>query len=117
MITDTGIKKIAIAMGSGTIPTHVAIGTGSSTIVSGNTILDSESDRNAVSTYDVSSNNQTTYIADFSSNEISGTTLTEFGLFNDASGGQLWQRDVVGSVEFQGDRELQIQLTYRYSRA
>lgn len=117
MITDTGLNQIASAMGGDTIPSYIAIGTGSSTVVSGNTTLDMETDRNNVTTFDTATSKEVTYITDFSSSEISGTTLTEFGLFTLSSGGQIVDRQVIGSVQFAGDRELQIQMSHRYSRA
>jgi hypothetical protein len=43
---------------------------------------------------------------------MSGTDLTEFGLFDVASGtgfpGSVWQREGFGSVAFDGTNELQI---------
>jgi len=117
VLTDTGLNEISLVMGNGgTIPSHIAIGTGSSTVTSGDTALLSETDRNTISEYDTSITKEITYIADFGTGEMSGTTLTEFGLFNSASGAKLYQRVVIGSQIFDGTNELQIQMTHRYTQ-
>jgi hypothetical protein len=116
MITDTGLNLIAVAMGGGTIPSFIAIGTGSSTVASGNTALLTETDRNAITTTDTSVSREVTYITDLSSTELSGTNLKEFGLFTLVSGGQIIDRQVIGSVQFDGSVELQIQMTHKYVR-
>lgn len=120
MLVDDGIETIAGAMGgSGAIPTHMAIGTGSDTITAGDTTLLTESDRNALTSIDTSVAKDVTYVADYGSVEISGTALTEFGLFN-ASGtdtGSMFFREVVTADTFEGDRELQIQATLRFAKS
>ena len=117
MLTTASKEQVSNVMGGVTsaVPSYIAIGTGSQLMESGVTALVSETDRNALSQVDVSVNNEVTYIADFSANEISGTTLTEFGLFNASTGPTLYDYNVIGSVEFSGNRELQIQMTHRYS--
>ena len=51
-----------------------------------------------------------TFTADFASTQLSGTQISEFGLFT--SGGNLigstWQREAFGSIVFDGTNELQI---------
>ena len=118
MLVNDGVQTIAGAMGgSGTIPTHLAIGTGSDTILVTDTTLLTETDRNALTGYDTSVAKDVTYTADFGSVEISGTTLTEFGLFNAASAGSMFMREIVSAVAFEGDRELQIQATLRFAKS
>jgi len=117
-LVDDGIESIAAVMGgSGAIPTHIAIGTGSSTVVAGDTALTTETDRNAITSIDLTVAKDVTYIADYSATELSGTTLTEFGLFNAATAGSMYMREVIGSVAFAGDLELQIQLSLRFSQS
>ena len=117
MITNGGLDEISNVMGAqGTIPTHIAIGTGSSTTGSMQTALLTETDRNLLTDRDVSDAREVVYISDFSSLEMSGTTLREFGLFNAGSGGIMYERDVIGSVLFDGTNELQIQISHRYNR-
>lgn len=120
MLVDTGVQTIAGAMGgTGVIPSHMAIGTGSDTIAAGDTTLLTETDRNALTSTDTSVAKDVTYVADYGSVEISGTTLTEFGLFN-ASGtdlGSMFMREVITADTFEGDRELQIQATLRFAKS
>lgn len=117
MIVDNGLNEIAKLMtGSGIIPKFIAIGTGSATVTSGTFTLTTETDRNAISTYDVNSVGQVTFISDFSAGEISGTTLTEFGLFNASTGSGIYQKEVIGSQVFDGTNELQVQMQYRFER-
>lgn len=111
MITSAGLIETAKYMiGQSTRPTHIAIGTGSATVTSGATALTNESDRNLISEYSVIGP-EVTYISDWSAGEISGTTLYEFGLFNSASGASMYQKEVIGSIVFNGARELQIQIS------
>lgn len=96
------------------LPSHIAIGNGSSTVVSGNTALLSETDRNPITSYDTSTAGQVTLIANFSASEISGTILKEFGTFT--LGSVMLNREVLtGSVLFTGEEELQIQQTFKFS--
>ena len=114
-ITTICVEAVATIMGgSGTIPSHTAIGTGSSTETVGQSGLLTESDRNLNTSVDISVGSKVTWISDFSATEISGTTIQEIGLFNSAAGGDMFQRTVTGSIEFGGERELQIQITHNY---
>jgi len=120
MLVDDGIETIAGAMGDiGSIPTHIAIGTGSDTITAGDTTLLTETDRNALTELDTSVAKDVTYIADYGSVELSGTTLTEFGLFNQSGTdlGSMFTREVITGIAFEGDRELQIQATLRFAKS
>jgi len=118
VITNIGIQTIAGVVGSEVVqrPSFVAIGTGSSTVTVGDTTLLAETDRNAINTVDISVANNATFITDFSSTEISGTSMQEFGMFNAASAGSIINREVIEVIEFEGDRELQAQVTLRFSR-
>lgn len=116
VITDIGLIQTAGYM-AGTLqrPTHIAIGTGSATVTSGATALTTETERNTISEYSAIGD-AVTYIADWSAAEISGTSLTEFGLFNSASGASMYQKEVIGSIIFDGARELQIQITNQFAQ-
>ena len=118
MLTTLSKAQVALIMGgAGALPSYIAIGTGSATMISGATALVTETDRNALTETDVAVTNDVTYITDFSANEISGTILTEFGLFNANTGPTMYERVQIGSVTanaFDGTRELQIQMTHRY---
>ena len=115
-LVNDGIKTIAGVMGGdGDIPTHVAIGTGDTAATTGDTTLETETDRNALSSVDTSVAKDVTYIADYSAAELNGTTMTEFGLFNASSAGSMFMREVISATTFTGDLELQIQATMRFS--
>jgi len=117
-LVDDGINGIALVMGgSGAIPSYIGIGTGSSTVSGNQTTLDTETDRNALTSIDLTVAKDTTYIANYSSTELSGTTMTEFGLFNAATAGSMYMREVIGSIAFNGDLECQIQQTMRFSKS
>ena len=115
-LTTDSLKAMAGLMaGSGTIPSHIAIGLGSTAPLSGNTALVTEFDRNAITTIDLTVAKDVTYIADYSSTEISGAWFAEWGLFNALTVGSMFMRETIaGSVLFEGDTELQIQSTIRF---
>jgi len=116
-ITENGLRAIAaIIGGSGlNVPSHTAIGSGTTAESVNDTTLDKEFDRNPVSSVSLSIPKNVTWITDFDSVEISGLNFTEFGLFNSGTGGNLFHREVTGSILFEGDRELQVQSTFRFS--
>jgi len=115
VITTDGLDSISKIIGaSGTVPGYIAIGSGTTVANIADTILEKEWDRNGVTSTDLTINKNVTWISDFSSTEISGLTFTEFGLMNQSSNGNLFNREVVGSIAFEGDRELQIQITYKF---
>ena len=118
-ITTVGLNTIRSLCGSPqpTIPTHIAIGSGTTAFDVGNTSLEKENDRNAITSYDLSIGQVGTYVADFGSVEISGLDVTEFGMINAVSAGSIFNREVIDKLTFAGDRELQIQVSLRYSGA
>ena len=117
-LVDDGIETIAAILGSGgLLPTHCAIGTVSGTVAAGETALDTEVARNALTSYDISVAKDATYIVDFNSVEMSGTSLKEWGLFNAASAGSMFLREGIATDSFEGDRELQIQTTLRFAKS
>ena len=118
-ITTVGLNTVRglISSPQPVIPTHMAIGSGTTAFAVGDTTLEKENDRNALTSYDNSISKIATYVADFSSTEISGVNVSEFGLFNASSNGSLFQREVINNLVFAGDRELQIQTSFRISGA
>ena len=113
--TTAGAELLALRLGSN-IPAlgWMAIGSGSGTAAVGNKALVAETDRNAFSSLDYSTARKMLMTADFSSVEMSGTNLREFGAgnFAGAATGSLWNREGFPSISFDGSNELQIQLTY-----
>lgn len=120
-ITNIGINTIRGLIGSPqpTNPTHLAIGSGTTAFAVTDTQLEGEVDRNELTSYDNSVNKVATFIADFSSTEISGLNVSEFGLFNTGTvdTGSIFQREVITNLAFEGDRELQVQVSLRVSGA
>ena len=115
-ITTRGLYVCAAAMGgSAAYPTYTAIGMGSTAFTSGDTALVEEFDRNIIDTYDFTTAEQITYISNWSPTEISGCILAEVGVMNSGLGGAMSSRNVLaGSLNFDGESELQIQQTYKF---
>lgn len=117
-LVSDGIETIAGAIGgSGAIPSHMAIGTGSTTVTDAQTALNTEVDRNILTNINTATAKDVIQTGDFSSTEMSGNTLGEFGLFNAASAGSMFLREAVAADSFEGDRELQIQVTLRFAKS
>ena len=79
-----------------TAMSHMAIGTGSTAAAAADSALGSQSDRNAL-TSSVVSGAAVTYVATFSAGEGTGA-ITEAGLFNAASAGDMLCRTVFAVV-------------------
>lgn len=113
-MTDTGKDFISKLIGnSGTVIDWVAIGTGSAAVSASRSGLITESDRNTLTATDNSVVNETTFTADFTSVDMSGTTLTELGASHLVSGGKLWNVEGFAGVEFDGTNELQIEVQFQ----
>jgi len=114
-ITTIGKSVIASNMTGSALSTHIGVGLGSTTFVSGNIILEDEFEgtgvnRNLIDTTDTTTAGQVTMIANWSPLDISGCILAEFGVFT--TGSALLSRQVLtGSLTFDGEQELQIQNT------
>lgn len=91
---------------------QVGVGSGSGTSSVTNVVLLSETDRNTITgSPDFSTVRKVGFQGDFNSVEMSGTHLTEFGLFTTglaAETGSTWLREAFGSIVFDGTNELQI---------
>jgi len=112
-ITTDGIEGVALSLAGSALPKYGAIGTGTTAYVSGDTALETETDRNLISTIDVSIPEEITFITDFSPVEVSGLVLTEFGTMS--TGSRLYNREVLtGSAVFTGEEELQLQQTFKF---
>jgi hypothetical protein len=112
--TNVGRSGLALMLGTGSKPGCIAVGTGSGTPAATNVKLVSEVLRRTCSSIDTSTVYNCTYTGDFSSQELSGLAVQEFGVF--VSGalntGSCWQRDMFPVVNFDGSLELQIQVTF-----
>lgn len=113
---------MAVILGSDIMsrPSHTAIGAGSTAFDVAGSLLVSENDRGNFTTIDLATPKEVTYVTDFSSTDISGLTVAEHGVFNQSGLdlGSIFNREVLtGSLVFVGDRELQVQTTFRFSRS
>lgn len=119
VFTNFGRQAVAWRLGS-SLPNlyvqHIGIGTGSGPVLVSDVTLVNETNRVAITgSPDFTDDRTVSFQADFNSNQMSGTLLTEFGLFDVASGtgftGSVWQREGFGSLTFDGTNELQIVTT------
>ena len=116
MITDWARKQVALILGGSStlVPIDFIIGTGSSTVAVGNTSLVTATDRQAITGSDVSTLFKVKYTGDWTSAEISGTQLKEFGMIVSGGGltGSIWSRSVIPALTFDGTQELRIEETF-----
>jgi len=114
-ITNYGLSGLALTglTGSGTPPRWMTIGSGSGTFVVTQSGLINEytNQRKIYTARDVTTQKQVTWTFDWNSVQMSGLTFSEFGMFSNSSGGNIWDRHTLGSVTFDGTTELQIQLS------
>jgi len=115
VFTNTGKELVTLGLGSdvGLYIAYMGIGSGSGTVVATQSTLLANTDRNALTgSPNFATSQKVTFQADFNSVELSGTTLTEFGLSETASGtgfpGSMWQIERFGSLVFDGTNELQV---------
>jgi hypothetical protein len=116
MILDFAKKQVALIIaGSNTIlPNYMMIGSGSGISISTMTTLINAADRQAVTSTDASTVYKATWIADWTSTEISGLTLTEMGMTYSGTGitGSMWSRTSMPALQCNGTQELRIQETF-----
>ena len=96
VVTD-GKKWVADRMNNAnTVMTHMAVGTGTTAAAAGDTTLDSESDRNALTSTTVT-DNAVAYVASWAAGDATAA-LTEAGIFDASSGGDCLARTVFSVV-------------------
>jgi hypothetical protein len=111
--TTGGLSVFAANLAGSSVPYKIAIGISGIAYASGNTALGSETDRNLITSTDLSTTKQVTLISTFTPNEISGTIMREFGTFT--SGNVMIDRTALtGSLVFDGEQELQVQETFSF---
>ena len=101
VVTDTGLAEIANVMtGSGTPPSHVGAGTGTTAALVTDTTLETE-----VSTRGATVDTRTTTSTTNDTSQHVGTVsfssslaITEAGLFNASSSGTMFVRDVFAAI-------------------
>ena len=119
VFTNPGKALVALGLGSdvGLFIGFIGIGSGSGTASVTNTTLLAERERNAITgSPNFATTQKVAFQGDFSATQMSGTDLTEFGLFNVGSAtgfpGSVWQREAFGSIPFDGTNELQVEETW-----
>lgn len=94
-------------------PSHMAIGTGTNAAAVGDTTLQTELDRNAL-TSNTSSANVLTMVGDWAAGDGTGA-ITEAGVLNAASNGTLYSRAVFSVINKAAGDTLQITWTYTFT--
>lgn len=90
-------------------PTHMAVGTGTTAAAAGDTALQTELDRNAL-TSKTRSGNVVTFVGDWAAGDATGA-ITEAGILNAASVGDLYARAVFSVINKGANDTLQITWT------
>ena len=111
MILDGWITVMRNAMYGDTItaPTHIAIGSGTTTVTGADTTLDTEEDRIACSKTK-SGNDIVIYSSTWGTGDGNGTTVTEAGAINAASAGTLANRMIFPAFNKTSSYELRVQI-------
>lgn len=116
LITTAGrtaiIARLASSPGSA-VPTHMAVGTGTTAAAAGDTTLETESDRNAVTSC-TASTNVLTIVGDWAAGDATAS-LTEAGVLSASSAGTLFSRAVFSSIAKGASDTLKITWTYTLS--
>lgn len=94
-----------------TQPTHMAIGTGSTAPVAGNTTLGTEIDRNAL-TSNTSSGGVLTLVGNWAAGDGTNAAIAEAGVFNASSAGTMYSRATFTAINKGASDTLQITWTY-----
>jgi hypothetical protein len=114
LITTAGRNELVARWDDGTAqPTHMAIGTGATAAAAGDTTLQTELDRNAL-TSRVAATNVITMVGDWAAGDGTGA-ITEAGVLSAASNGTLFSRAVFSVVNKAAGDTLQITWTYTLS--
>lgn len=116
LITTAGRNAIVERLDSSpatAAPSHMAIGTGTTAAAAGDTTLQTELDRNAL-TSNTSSANVLTMVGDWAAGDGTGA-ITEAGVLNAASNGTLYSRAVFTVINKGAADTLQITWTYTLS--
>tara|TARA_Y100000758_G_scaffold192110_1_gene136826 strand:+ start:95 stop:517 length:423 start_codon:yes stop_codon:yes gene_type:complete len=97
LVVTAGKNWVADRMNNAnTVMTHMAVGTGTNAAAAGDTTLQTENDRNALTSTTVT-NNAVAYVATWAAGDATAA-ITEAGIFDAASGGDLLARTVFSVV-------------------
>jgi hypothetical protein len=113
LITSAGrnaiVSRLASSPGSA-VPTHMAIGTGTTAAAAGDTTMETELDRNAL-TSNTASTNVLTMVGDWAAGDGTGA-ITEAGVLSASSGGTLFARAVFSVINKAAGDTLEITWTF-----
>jgi hypothetical protein len=97
LVVTAGKNWVADRMNNAnTVMTHMAVGTGTNAAAAGDTALQTENDRNALTSTTVT-NNAVAYVATWAAGDATAA-ITEAGIFDAASGGDMLARTVFSVV-------------------
>ena len=97
LVVTAGKNWVADRMNNAnTVMTHMAVGTGTNAAAAGDTTLQTENDRNALTSTTVT-NNAVAYVATWAAGDATAA-LTEAGIFDAASSGDMLARTVFSVV-------------------
>jgi hypothetical protein len=115
LVVDAGLDFIASRMkdATATAMSHMAIGSGTTAAASGDTALETELGRNALTSTTVT-DNAVAYVATFGAGVGTGA-VTEAGILNAGTGGDMLCRTVFSVVNKAADDSLQITWTVTLS--
>ncbi|WP_298753005.1 hypothetical protein [uncultured Arcobacter sp.] len=107
-------QLVASSFTTGTIPTpsHVAWGDGSTAFTTNDTTLESEIERNAY-TDRILESQTVEFDAVLLTSEAVGSTITETGLLDSSTGGNLFVRDTFGGIDKTNQFELETRFVIR----
>lgn len=115
VITTYAKEQLAVRLGSNIgFPICMAIGSGSGLVSTSNVNLIGEVDRQLFTSTDFTTPRNMIVITDWSSLEMSGIQLKEFGAFSTsgANTGSCWNREGFSNITFDGTNELRIEVIY-----
>jgi hypothetical protein len=114
LIVTAGRDAIVDRLASGTaVPTHMAVGTGGTAPVAGNTTLQTELDRNALTSKNAA-NGVLTMVGDWAAGDATGA-ITEAGIFSASSGGTMFARATFSVINKAAGDTLSITWTFTLS--
>ena len=113
VVTNIAKQFLALRMISGNsnlVPSTVGLGSGSGVALATDTALVTEVSSGAFTSIASGISFQVTWTNDFSTAQMSGLNLTEFGL--KTSVGSYWNRESFSTVEFDGTNELRTEIRF-----
>ena len=117
MITNNGLELIAdLVESSGTHPTHLAVGTGTTTPVATDTTLETETGRYALDATVKAGARKVRYRYELDTTEENGNTLTEVGVFNAGAAGDILNRTTYTGIAKDNTFALRMEVELEFKR-